>query len=836
MIALLKESVELRFGRKISYPKDCISLSNSVKEVTGEMLSAATLRRFFGLLATNSNPSRVTLDVLAKYAGFLNFNDFCNKNTRKVDGNKKKISEIWDIIVGNSNLVSRNTIERIRSKSGIGFESAVNRDFVEERFRTFLSSEFSATAIVAPGGYGKSTLLAKWYLMQVNNQFESNDAIFFTTAQVFEQYASTDYFIESWFLKFIGLKPDSNFLSDYLTSPSSIPPGKLIVVIDALDELTVQGAKQEKVYKGILDLINLYTKNGCLKFIFSTRTHNWENFSKSIVDFDNWCYVNPENFSIEKANIPALYYDEIQRVFDESVNRQFAKRLLVYELPFDVGSVITYPYFLQLFVQIYNPENVYQQTDQISIINEFLKKQVYLTSNADEKFDILNFILIKTNYGATSLLKKEIKLVFPIHLKLSGNYYSAYAELLSYGIIQEDIVIDSIGGYSCYVKISNQHIASVLAAQCIIREQGGITQNLFLWLQENLRGYETQTQIIEVVFKFACKEGNVEALLNFFDLDESLIEPIIESDGVSSALRADQILQNKLIPIYMKKRIARKLLVENSVDLNHIVTSYLFLLTSYLQYAETDKEKFFAKTFMVFSGFLTLNANLVETYIDEIKTPDVSALTPKLAAAWYSNMLFNNFITNGKKSQKWIDEAYSYLLKQESVDARIDFVEIFCLVLAVFRFDKELCRFVDLKLFGNAKIAVHRAAVIYIARHYSMYKTNEDIPPETLQSVLQQYSWLQSSCCFLSVIMGEALRTFYYTQNNGLEIGYACFRNAVELTSISGIKVVELVLVYRLAQYLEQMQEFERSKALMDYSHELWRNSGFTSNYFFDVS
>lgn len=79
MIEKLKNEIEIKIGRKISYQKDCIYLSANILEQSKAYISPATLRRVFGFLATNSNPSRVTLDILSRFVAYKDWDDFIQK-------------------------------------------------------------------------------------------------------------------------------------------------------------------------------------------------------------------------------------------------------------------------------------------------------------------------------------------------------------------------------------------------------------------------------------------------------------------------------------------------------------------------------------------------------------------------------------------------------------------------------------------------------------------------------------------------------------------------------------------------------------------------------------
>ena len=84
-IDALKRDVEERIGGKLYSHGDFTKLANEVFEMTKEMISATTLKRLWGYLRQESpTPQTRTLNVLATYVGFKDWQDYCvcqeNKN------------------------------------------------------------------------------------------------------------------------------------------------------------------------------------------------------------------------------------------------------------------------------------------------------------------------------------------------------------------------------------------------------------------------------------------------------------------------------------------------------------------------------------------------------------------------------------------------------------------------------------------------------------------------------------------------------------------------------------------------------------------------------------
>ena len=80
---LLKQEVERILGRQLTEARDFEQLSHLLLLHTRERLSPTTLKRFWGYLKNEKVQIRPhTLDVLARFVGYKNHEDFCAKAER----------------------------------------------------------------------------------------------------------------------------------------------------------------------------------------------------------------------------------------------------------------------------------------------------------------------------------------------------------------------------------------------------------------------------------------------------------------------------------------------------------------------------------------------------------------------------------------------------------------------------------------------------------------------------------------------------------------------------------------------------------------------------------
>ena len=76
-VKVLQLEVEKKYGKRVATSKDFESLSCTVQEYTGEILSSSTLKRLWGYVNLNPKPRITTLDILSRYLDYDDFNGFC---------------------------------------------------------------------------------------------------------------------------------------------------------------------------------------------------------------------------------------------------------------------------------------------------------------------------------------------------------------------------------------------------------------------------------------------------------------------------------------------------------------------------------------------------------------------------------------------------------------------------------------------------------------------------------------------------------------------------------------------------------------------------------------
>ena len=80
---ILINRIEEITGEKYDSPKDFARLSDLIHAKTGERISSSTLKRLWGYVRSDTEPRTYTLDVLARFVGYKDFDDFLAKGSSR---------------------------------------------------------------------------------------------------------------------------------------------------------------------------------------------------------------------------------------------------------------------------------------------------------------------------------------------------------------------------------------------------------------------------------------------------------------------------------------------------------------------------------------------------------------------------------------------------------------------------------------------------------------------------------------------------------------------------------------------------------------------------------
>ena len=88
----LREAIEMAVDRKMKTPKDFDFLAGQIFDKLHENVSSTTLKRIWGYLPETSAPRISTLDLLAQYVDYADWDAFCRQDVQPSESRRAETS------------------------------------------------------------------------------------------------------------------------------------------------------------------------------------------------------------------------------------------------------------------------------------------------------------------------------------------------------------------------------------------------------------------------------------------------------------------------------------------------------------------------------------------------------------------------------------------------------------------------------------------------------------------------------------------------------------------------------------------------------------------------
>ncbi len=595
----LRETVEKTFGERITTNKQCKLLEENILKKTNRKISTSTLRRFFELLPSSSNLSTYNKDTLVLYS---------NYNIKKELTEKK--NTLWEDVKKEAQAYTNYYIQGIKNKSLSDYTNSINRITVEKSLNSFIESKKNYTTLIAPGGYGKSTLLAKW-LDNTQNSLTSNDIILFTNAIIFK-----NSFQINNKSKVIDLSAKTTN-SLQLIKESNLQKGRFVIIIDAVDELSLSIEKLKRFINWFIELLTQNKETPWLKVILSARSVTYEKHLAPLFFQNKSSYKTNKHFSFIEDKINGYNYErnEVISIIQNSLNAQETTILLDQITNPDILSLLQIPINLALYLKHFAVTTDKSQIYTINLYQQILETYVFHSINFEEKVDIIETIIneqIKTSSFFIS--KNSLKKQHPIHLKQSSNYFHAYNDLLKDGVLHEFLQNDINNIPTYHISFKHVNIHYYLCAIHLIRQNGELTFELFEKVANEYGNLEFKINVIAYLFCIAYKNENLNAIKHFYNLDKNIINSINMATTVGMCLRNNNNIQEEIILNYAQNIQAQKYLFELFVDIDHLILGFHDQLSIYKKYTNTNQSNIYCTSLSLYHSLLTLNKN--EAYLN----------------------------------------------------------------------------------------------------------------------------------------------------------------------------------------------------------------------------
>lgn len=623
-INLLKEAVEQKFGAKILYAKDCAVLSDTVFEATGNKISETTIKRLWNLVASVFNPSKYTLNSFSKYIGYEDWEDFVT-NRHSVTKNAENI-EKWELIRQKARAISYNSFLSVKNRMGVDIKKMVHRKFATDMMEGFLKSDKTATAFIAPGGYGKSTIMSNLvndFFLGENPRYP-DDIVWFLDCGVLDNVADQDFNVEQFILRLLGYGDQKSFKEYFHLFPAAMR-GRIVLVFDGLNEFSGNAGNTRNLINNILSLIASNMEDRWFKVVLALRPDLWNYICRTLSDSaeikSTWYGVEFSTSAPVATNVPLLKMAEVEQILRNS--GVYEASSVVNIMQDGIMSITRIPYFLHLYISLaHDNSNVVSDTD---LLREFVSRRIIGTENGERKLKLIDFLLFSTNYG----LDNDIVVMSSLQ-NLLTEYRTEFDELVSLGVLFEYKTEDKFLTTATCIKFSHQILFEFLLANYWLREST-FDRELFAVVSEFYSGNPSlKFQIVSWLIKYAFKDRRTDIISGIFDIleknfanleDQTYIMKLVSTVGVE--LRKYPDIRAEVLPVYASTPSGRFYYFMHFCDIDSLNAFYGDAIKLYVKNSVSVGDKLFACTIKLQQGFFNRDQKMLSEYFSMVESLDI---------------------------------------------------------------------------------------------------------------------------------------------------------------------------------------------------------------------
>ena len=623
-IDLLKEAVEQKFGAKILYAKDCSALSDTVFEATGNKISETTIKRLWNLVASVFNPSKYTLNSLSKYIGYDDWDDFVS-NRHSVTKKAENI-EKWEQIRQKARAISYNSFLSVKNRMGVDVKKMVHRKFATDMLEGFLQSDKTATAFIAPGGYGKSTIvstLVNDFFLGENPRYP-DDIVWFMDCGVLDNVADQNFNVEQFILRLLGYGDQKSFKEYFHLFPAAMR-GRIVLVFDGLNEFSGNAGSTRNLINNILSLIASNMEDRWFKVVLALRPDLWNYICRALSDSVEiksiWYGVEFSTSAPVATNVPLLKMAEVEQILRNS--GVYDASSVVNIMQDGIMNITRIPYFLHLYISLaQDNKNMVSDAD---LLREFVSRRIIGTENGERKLKLIDFLLFSTNYG----LDNDIVVMSSLQ-NLLTEYRNEFDELVSLGVLFEYKQEDKFLKTSTYIKFSHQILFEFLLANYWLRETT-FDRELFAEISDFYRGNPSlKFQIVSWLVKYAFKDNRTDILSGIFDIfdkyfadleDQTFMQKLINTVGTE--LRKYPEIRAEVLPVYASTQSGRFYYFMHFCDVDSLNDFYGDALKQYINNSVSVGDKMFASTIKIQQSYFNRDQKLMHEYFTAVESLDI---------------------------------------------------------------------------------------------------------------------------------------------------------------------------------------------------------------------
>ncbi|WP_214070032.1 hypothetical protein [Mucilaginibacter sp. dw_454] len=472
---------------------DCKTLSALIFIKTKKRLSETTLKRVYGFAHSKFQSSQFTIDTLADYCGYKNWMAFLNEHTSQPQSGK---TADWINLSNDASRITSLTLRALQKRSGVPYKKTIKRKFIDEHLESFLSSEYIATALIAPSGHGKSIALLHWIeeRLLLNAYNNINDIILFFSTSSLMSVLSSGQDIHTWLLSLLGYNRTE--ILNMLLHGKEKSTGKFFLIIDGFDEHLFNTDQFQLVLTQVMDIFSLYEKSDAFRIIFTMRSDTWINNQHALNNDEKRWFTGYNTNYDTFSNVPLFTHDELYDLC-------YGLNPLVHiNIDAETINVLANPLYFQIYYKLNRDHfslNNIGQLYRYEIVSSFILDKIYLDKHSSEKilflYELVDMMCLKKGIYHVDKIKADA--LFERH-----NY--VYHELLGLEFLTEfNKSVDF--QHNTYIEFGNKDFLEYIIAQKLLADNDN-QFNLKLIQDANLLlNNDLKLDVIKWVIVYAIK-------------------------------------------------------------------------------------------------------------------------------------------------------------------------------------------------------------------------------------------------------------------------------------------------------------------------------------------
>lgn len=609
-IELLKNEVLLVSGFKTITPADCKIISINITSKTKQTVSETTLKRVYGFALSKFNPSLFTIDVMAKYCGYIGWSDFVAK--QESEALKKSEDNLdWNTLQQNAGKITNFTLQALKNKSGIPYNQTIERRFLDRHIDEFLNSDHTGTFLAAPAGYGKTIGLCHWVEKKIvsNQAAGDNDIILFFSSNALMSVLLSGRDINDWMLSLLGY---SNYFDlDNLADVRQRKQGKFYLIVDGLDEHMFKNEQFEILLNHIVDIFSFYQSHDWFKLIITMRSSTWINSRHEMEKSVNTWFTN---FTSNDAciNVPLFSIIEIKELCYK------INPLMKSFVDIEIAENFNHPLYFQFYYKQHKQDFTLNNIDHLCIyelVSIFILNKVYLGQHSAEKILLIEKLVEEMDITNNCYRVDKLKVN-----ALLKQYHHAYNELIGIGFLREANESDNYQYNTCIQFGNDNFLDHSIAKTLLYHNHDRFDSILIQKINQLFVSNPHKMDVLKWCVIYAIKTSQMDSFERLTEVSLSANEKsdLILFLGDLLDKEYSSMKKTESLMHYFKQDFNKKMFYY-FFGLELINPDYKKTLNTLLRFEMSNQKKILVYSSLAVISLINLDLNEANVYISKLK-------------------------------------------------------------------------------------------------------------------------------------------------------------------------------------------------------------------------